>query len=157
MDRLNTVQTIEVTGATLGRLNYWVKLGLVKPRLTKPGAGGERSFAWIDLVVLQAIRLLSDASRVDRLQQFAELLRKLGQPTQKGGKDAFVIVHADGTTSTFRSKTLAKKLRHDPLATFVYPFKLWDDVVGHSTELNQSPIRRRGRPRDTATRGARRD
>ena len=132
MNRLNTVQALKVSGATLGQLNYWVKLGLGKPNLTKPGAGGERSYELLELVVLQTVRLLSDSSRLDRLRQIAGLLRKLGPQGEKVRRDTLVIVHADGTTSTLRNKALVTKLRHDSVATVVYPYKLWGDAVGYS-------------------------
>jgi len=149
MDRLSTSQAIEVSGTTLGRLNYWAKNDVVVPSTGLPGVGGERGYELDDIAILRFVRFLGTNSRLNNLRHAAKMFRQWLSRNSKPSANTVLLVRDDGTLVKFRSNALAKKLNGDSFATIIHPHSLRDDLVGHSMEFTVVPPKRRGRPPKT--------
>ena len=61
LERYRTKTALKVTGVTARQLDYWVQLGLVRPRLSSAAKRPNRLYSHRDLVLVRAIAELRSA------------------------------------------------------------------------------------------------
>jgi DNA-binding transcriptional MerR regulator len=93
----NSKMAMKVTGITKGQLQYWDKLGIVRPSVAASGRGSQRLYSFGDLVQLKAAgSLRGQGLSLQRLRKALANLRKQSPDVEKPlGKMTFLT---DGKT-----------------------------------------------------------
>ena len=128
--RFTAVQVVNITGIHYSTMDYWAKLGLVRPSIEAAhGSGSRRAYSFEDLVAIRVAMMLRRAGIFGR--SMVQILQGLRQAGFDAPASLSIQITPDGKASV--SSRIQKPQHHGQLA-----LNLECDLRPAATELRRA-------------------